>query len=317
MVYFKRISQIFVFLIGLFILLRGLSFVFMPKNNMENFGMEEVKANGILGEKENSIDVVVIGDSETYCSISPMEIWDKTGYTSYVCGSSGQPLNYSVKVLKRALKKQQPKIVILETNMIFRNVTLKNTVLAELGEEFSIFDYHDNWKKINVKDIFKGATYTWTDDTKGYVFSTIIAASEKKDHMKPTEECAVIADTNYHLIKKIKELCDENGAKLLLLSTPSTINWNYSRHNSVQKLSEELECEYIDLNLLNDMLKIDWSKDTRDKGDHLNHYGAVKVSEYVADYLKNSGLLMDHRTDKEFKHWNDAFKAYSKTIEGK
>ena len=65
------------------------------------------------------------------------------------------------------------------------------------------------------------------------------------------------------------------------------------------------------------MLKIDWSKDTRDKGDHLNHYGAVKVSEYVADYLKNSGLLMDHRTDKEFKHWNDAFKAYSKTIEGK
>lgn len=86
---------------------------------------------------------MVIGDSETYCSITPMEIWNKTGYTSYICGSSSQPLNYSLKMLRRAYKNQKPMIVILETNTIFRNISLKNTVLAKLGEGFFIFNYND------------------------------------------------------------------------------------------------------------------------------------------------------------------------------
>ena len=34
-------------------------------------------------------------------------------------------------------------IVILETNTIFRNISLKNTVLAKLGEGFFIFNYND------------------------------------------------------------------------------------------------------------------------------------------------------------------------------
>lgn len=84
MIYAKRIARCLVFLLGLTGLLVALSFVVEPKNNMSEFGMEEVSANGILGEKDHSIDMLVLGDSESYSSIIPLQIWKDTGYTSYV-----------------------------------------------------------------------------------------------------------------------------------------------------------------------------------------------------------------------------------------
>ena len=112
MIYIRRTVKITAFILGLIALLLALSIMFIPKNNMKEFGMEEVAANGVLGEKENTIDVIILGDSEAYSSFSPMQIWRDTGYSVYVCGTSAQTLNYSLKLLQRATEKQNPKIVI-------------------------------------------------------------------------------------------------------------------------------------------------------------------------------------------------------------
>ncbi|MDG3131950.1 hypothetical protein MKL26_02765 [Streptococcus suis] len=316
MLYFKRFLHIMIFLIGLILILQILSTIFSPKDNVSGIGMEEVKANGILGENKNTIDVVVIGDSESISSISPMEIWNNTGYTTYVSGSSGQPLNYSLKMLQRAFENQKPKIVILETNTIFRNVSLQHIPLAQFTETFSIFDYNDRWKKLRLTDLFKPKSYSYTDDTKGYVFSSLISPSTTTNHMEPTNDIKKISRVNRYLIDQIKELSEANGAKFLLLSTPSTVNWNYPRHNAVKKLAEELDNEYIDLNLMNDEINIDWSKDTRDRGDHLNHNGAVKVSNYLSEYLAKTKILSDHRNDKKYDNWHKSYQRYINQIYG-
>ena len=54
----------------------------------------------ILREPENSVDAVVVGDSLSYTSISPMELWKEYGMTFFVCGQSGQTTQETYYMLK-------------------------------------------------------------------------------------------------------------------------------------------------------------------------------------------------------------------------
>lgn len=314
MIYAKRTVKVISFLVGLILLLLLASAVFIPKNNQQEAGMEEISANGILGEKRNTVDVLILGDSESYSSFSPMEIWKDTGYTAYVCGTAGQPLDYSLTLLERALDKQSPKIVILETLTITRDILGLNAIGSKIANRFPIFNYHDRWKSLKIKDIFSKPNYTWTDDKKGYYYDTTIKGVEPSDYMSVTEDVEKLSTVNIGLVKSIQELCEENGAKLVLISTPSSVNWNYKRHNALAELASEIGCEYIDMNLKNDVIAIDWLNDTRDKGDHLNHYGAVKVTKYLSAYLMQTQLLTDHRNDDAYRHWNDALDRYLEMV---
>lgn len=258
------------FTAGMTALLLIFSYIFMPKNNMKDHGMEESRANGILGEKNNTIDILVIGDSESYTSIIPLHIWRDTGYTSYICGTGGQTLDYTEVMLKRCFQYQTPKIVILETNAIYRDQTWENLAYTKICNLFPVFRYHNRWKRLEWRDFYQPVEFTWTDDQKGFQFSTQIQSGTNTDHMKSSKKAALIPETNLFCLKSIKQLCDENGARLLLLSTPSIVNWNDARHKGISELAEELNCDYIDMNLLVKEIPIDWNKDTKDKGDHFS-----------------------------------------------
>lgn len=304
----KKIMGPVVFIAGLVLLLDIASYLSVPRDNTVAAGMEETRANGILGKKENSIDILVLGDSESYFSISPLQLWEEKGYTAYVCGTASQQLVYSNTMLHRAFQAQKPKIVILETLAIYRKISPGTVALAEIARHFPIFQYHDRWKSYNLKELDSGIKYNWTEDYKGYFYTNQVAPARKTEYMTPTDASSKIAKTNRKYIQKIKDFCDENGAELILLSVPSSVNWDYESHNGIESLAAELGCEYIDLNLMNDIINIDWSQDTRDSGDHLNYTGAAKVTHYLAEYLSSKGVLPDHRGDEKYAIWNDCLK---------
>ena len=314
MIYVKRVVSIATFLLGMFLILLITSFIFVPKNNMKGFGIENVPANGILGEKANTVDVLILGDSETYSAISPMEIWNQKGYTAYVCGTSAQTLEKSNEMLAKALKTQKPKIVILETNAIYRKLKFEKKLGKKLGDKFSVFRYHNRWKHIRMIDFYTIPEYTWSDDNKGFYYDTTVIPSTSLNYMAENKKNAVIPEQNMQDIKALKQTCDENGIRLILLSTPSTKNWNSRRHAAIDKLSNELNCEYIDLNMDEHKLGIDWNQDTRDKGDHMNYNGAQKVTTFLAQYLEATGMLHDHRGDETYGHWHDSYNRYIENI---
>ena len=110
--FLKYTGLILAFLAGLLAILILLSFLVNPKNNSQEAGMKDPTAVGFWGEPKNSIDVLVLGDSESYSSIIPTQMWQQQGITSYVCGSHAQRLCYSEELLKQAFSCQSPKIVL-------------------------------------------------------------------------------------------------------------------------------------------------------------------------------------------------------------
>ena len=106
----------------------------------------------VSSEPERTIDILVAGDSESYTSISPMDLWDKTGIAAYDCGQPVQRIQETYYILKTAFKKQSPKLVLLETNAMFRDPGfLKNIQLSltePLSYHFPIFRYHNAWKAL-------------------------------------------------------------------------------------------------------------------------------------------------------------------------
>ena len=136
--------------------------------------MEEVFANGILGEPEDTIDVLVAGDSYSYTATIPPQIWKETGITSYASGTNDQSLDYTLVMLKRAFRTQNPKVVLLEASPIYREITPFGRLTAELSSVFPVFHYHDRWKSLRGEDFTRRPEYTLTKDYKGYKYFTKI-----------------------------------------------------------------------------------------------------------------------------------------------
>lgn len=297
-------SLMFIFIFG--ILFGFFSYLLSPKYNLNKFDFINTSLYNITSEKTNTIDVLAIGDSLVYSSISPMEIYGLYGYTVFNCSQPAQLVTEAYDYYKAALKTQKPKVVLVEADVLFRNINKKSTFnkFRELyRRSIPLIVYHNNWKKIIVKN------NNVNDNLKGFVYSKKINAGSKKEYMIKTNETRPIPKENMHYLKEIIKLSNDNNIKLIFVGLPSQKSWNYAKHNTITELSKELKFTYINLNLV-DELNIDWSKDTKDKGTHLNYFGAVKVSKYIGNYLKNLNLISSKKNDPSYDEWNSFYNSY-------
>lgn len=267
-------------------------------------------------EPSGTIDVLMVGDSEVYTSTIPLRIWEQYGITSYACGTSLQPLSISSAIVDETFTRQTPRIVILETNTIFRKVEFDQNFWAYIEDTFAISTVFTRWKTLHGVDIGLASKYQHISNTKGYRHSTDICTDvDHSDYMKASEEYEPFPESNRKYVKKIQDICEENGARLVLISTPNTVTWNSKRHNTIAGLAKELGVEYIDTNMLRDEVPIDFSTDFRDAGDHLNYYGAQKFTAFLGKYLNDTGLFINHKSDGAYASWNEAADNFEKTIE--
>lgn len=314
----KPAGRVIVFFLLFFVLVWYGSRIVEPKDNLDQDGIRDVSANGILSEKEDSIDVLFLGDSLVYSSISPMEMYQRQGFTSYLCSTPAQPIYYAQSFLEKALQTQHPKLVVLEADMMFRGFVSTDPLVESVKEVFPLFEYHDRWKHLQPQDWTGEVHYTYNNVLKGFRISREIKPVDRVgSYMDERRNKETIPLINRWILDSIVKQCQEKGCPVLIYSAPSYINWNWKRHDAVQAYCDQAHIPYLDLNTQIKELGINWKEDTRDHGDHLNFEGAMKVTRYMESYLKMNYDLEDHRQDPVYQSWNDAWINYQKSVEGR
>lgn len=259
-------------------------------------------------EPADSLDVIIVGDSLTYSSVSPMQLWKAHGFTSYVCGQWSQKIIETEDMLKTVLRRQKPRVVILETDVLFRTQMdarhLNDGIETGLKYYMPVFRGHDIWKSLVMKKEYKLENY------KGFVFRTEVKPYKNGDYMKKNKKKVKLQDTVLTHMENIINLCEESGAELILLGTPSPINYNYARNKAVSEYAREKSLVWLDMNYLLEEIGINWKTDSLDKGDHLNFSGAEKVTKYLGRYLSDKYKLPDHRGDSAYAAWAEESLVY-------
>lgn len=302
-----KIARAILFMVGLLGILSLLSGFFKPSREGYNVIAVDAMTKELKTQKTGSVDLLFVGDSECYSSFSPLLLWKEQGYTSYVCGSAAQRLCDTYDLLEGAFELQTPKVVILETNCVFRFAGIEenpeDVTSNVLAKTFPVFKYHTKWKAYLLDNLLLKSEFKGNVEQKGFRIRTEVKPYKGGEYMKETTKVRRVPDISSDYLLKMKALCEANGAKLILVSAPSASNWNYKKHNGVEAWAAKNQVEYIDLNLVTDDIGIDWIKDTKDGGDHLNKTGAVKVTSYLGDVLKEKDILTDHRGDEYFADW--------------
>lgn len=126
-----------------------------------------------------------------------------------------------------------------------------------------------------------------------------------------------IPTKNIEWLKKIKTLCDENEVQFLAVKVPTIYlpqsyrsAWTAEKYHAVRQLCDEHGIVYYDM-LYEADVNIDWSKDTTDKGQHLNLYGAQKVSADLGRYLQEHYEL----PQKYMERWDEDLLSYREVRE--
>lgn len=308
----------------------------MPKYVSENY---DGRIMPEFYREKTCPDVIFLGSSTVYSAVSPPVLYQNYGITSYVLASSSQTSWDSYYVLKEALKKGTPKMVVLDIGfmnqvedyaeevsnrklfdyMRFSKNKIDAIKAAKAPEEnlwdymLPVLRYHERYKDLSKED-FIYAFYKPGVTNNGYIINL-----NTSDYL---EETAVTLDTaadyklnarNADYLQKIISLCKDNGINIMLVKTPSyNAKWGNGFEGDINAFAALNGINYINFDLYSDKLNLDYMTDSPDNGGHLNLLGAEKYSFLLGSVLKSNYDLPDARENTVISTvWNKKLEKYN------
>lgn len=310
-----KIIKAVAFLLILAVMLRVLSVLAVDMGRNRD-AMNDYAPVGLSYEPDNTIDVLTIGSSSIYCSVSPLNWWVKYGYTGYTWGEPCQRIFEAYEALQQVYRHQTPKVVFLEVGGLYWDYTdiqaWDSMVKARMQRVFPVIAYHNNLSPGGMKNL--GAPHHSL--AKGYLYhGEAVPPGQIVDYMQPDDGgTEPIPKLCIQELGRCISFCRSKGSAVVLFSVPEHKGWNMKMHREIANLAADNQTEYLDLNLAL-RASMDWSTDTVDGGIHLNAFGAKKVTDYLGKYLTDHFQLTDHRGDSAYAAWDTDWQTFSKHVD--
>ena len=297
-------------------------------------------------EDPSQYDVLFLGTSHLMYGISPLEIWNEYGITSYNWGSPTCSIPTIYWKMINILDYQTPELVVVDC---FRATWEQKTysearihealdafplsyhkymavkdlmdgqIRKEDGLEYSkqeqinvlmpLSAYHTRWDSLDERD-FHGKDM----DTKGSeLFTDVDIPIEISNTSAKTEITENMQGVVY--LKKIIEECQSRDIPILLtyLPYPTSEQWKMEA-NMIDDIASEYGVDYLDFTKLD---VVNYNTDFSDSESHMNVSGEEKVSKYMGRYIVEN-FEVDTRTSDEkiSADWNDKYDEYKAYREG-
>lgn len=274
--------------------------------------------------EDDIADVLFLGSSHCFCSISNTQLWDEYGIGAFNMVVSGQDLASTYYCMDEVLKTQSPKVICVE----LMGITIEeHAVVANIYRNTLGFKYSKNF--FGIVDAIAP-----DEDKKDYllkwpIIHTRYRELEKEDfiHLSPSylggnggsenirdvgelyvyqeHDTIPISAQNEEWLNKIINLANEKNIDLVFFIVP------YITEEDTQKQFRYVEqlAAYHNITVINYFDKIneigfDAHTDFQDKG-HTNGNGAKKITSHIGAYLKENYDLPDRRGDEQYKLWEE------------
>ncbi len=281
-----------------------------------------------------SADVLFYGSSHSHCTVVCADLYTDYGIAGYNLNAGGQPLGNTYYFVKESLKTQNPKVIVVElafvswrsTAAAIENGNLYRNTLGlrysnnfypnakyacdSIGAGKKIFQsvltkfpvIHTRYKELTKADFLKGnATPT---GLTGYQSTWRITPTQVSQAACDDKEIGILREDDQEYLEKIIQLARDNDIKLLFYIAPFPLsNTDQQAFNAAKVYAEERQIPFINFNSIYQEIGLDYQVDMQDKHSHLNNTGAMKVTNYLGEYLSTHFDLPDRRGESGYALW--------------
>lgn len=293
-------------------------------------------------EHAEEFDVLFMGDSHMVNAVFPMELWKEHGIASYNVSSYGNTMPVSYWALVNALDYASPKLVVIDIKDVNRNLKLTGSssdvhtafdcyplslnkiraiedlmddpaAMDDVGNHyadmkweyyFTLGKYHSRWSELSASDFRISPTKQAGSDT-----AIGVAVPEDYDIID-SDRASDEYGWGFAYLRRMIEECHRRGIDVLLTHLPYPCGEDdQMAANTVSGIAEEYGAGFIDFVNLDQV--VDYQTDMYDPDSHLNPSGAVKVTDYLGQYIVDRYGIADRRSEAAYAHWHAAYDEYA------
>ena len=335
----KNAIKFCLFMLIIFVILVVLGKMFVPRDKVNDGEGILYNIKGFYELEDNTIDIMFLGSSSVYRTISPMTIWEDMGITSYDYGIPSARIYMNLYYIKDVLRSQKPKVIFADVTTAFyperetepakrksfdymRWSKVKHEMmnddafdydldfLDKVSIIFPLLRYKERRTRPNIYYYFEN----YHSISKGFVYDDRFKPSKKGfEYMNNFREAYKMDKGNTEYMIKAIEFCKKNNIDLVLTAYPNAQGWNINASKGLEEFASTHDVKFLELNTPESGL--DWRYDTGDEGLHTNITGSIKTTKYVEKFIKENYNFSSHKNDPKYSIWNKDLEKYKESEE--